>query len=81
MALHSISIINKSGDTKVLWDPAVETDEGRAAVEEAERVFKDNTSGGKFSAFDMKDGVATRMEDFNPLVENIVLVPRIVGGA
>lgn len=72
------------GDTRVTYDvdkAATGDPEQLAAVEEAERIFRDERARGA-TAFRVDSGeTATRIDEFDPTADQIVMVPRIAGGA
>lgn len=82
--MASLRILNSKGDTAVTWAPeklAAGDREARAAVQEAERIFRDaRARGGVAFTLDAAK-VATRIDRFDPLTDaEIVIVPRIAGG-
>lgn len=72
------------GDTRVTYDvdkAATGDLEQLAAVEEAERIFRDERARGA-TAFRVESGeAAIRIDEFDPTADQIVMVPRIAGGA
>lgn len=76
-------IISKHGDDRLHWDAqaALANDaEAAAAVREAERIFARERAGGA-TAFRVEEGKPiVRLERFDSEAEQIVLVPRVVGG-
>jgi hypothetical protein len=51
-----------------------------AAVREAERIFAQARAQGA-TAFELSKGIAVRrMDEFDPSAEQIILVPRVMGG-
>jgi hypothetical protein len=78
-----LRIMSRGGDDRVAWDVRqVETGdpEAVAAVREAERIFRDGQGRGA-TAFRVETGQPpVRMDQFDPAAEQIVLVPRVVGG-
>jgi len=76
MAMNEMAILDKTGDTKIIWDP-----DNEAEVENAERTFKDLKKDG-FVAYSVKrngkkDGI---IHDFDPDAGKIIMAPRMVGG-
>jgi hypothetical protein len=68
----------KDGDTKVMWN------KGNSDEIEAARATYDSLIAKGFSAFSMDaDGAraGTRLREFDPSAERIVMVPRMAGGA
>ena len=76
-------IISKRGDDRLHWNAqeALAGDaEAEAAVREAERIFARERARGA-TAFRVEAGKPVeRLERFDPLAEQIVVVPRVVGG-
>jgi hypothetical protein len=75
--------MSRRGDDRLTWDgqKAVAGDaEALAAVREAERIFAQERAKGA-TAFRVETGKPTeRIERFDPTAEQIVMVPRVVGG-
>jgi hypothetical protein len=75
--------MSRRGDDRIVWDSskAGTTDpEAVAAIKEAERIFNDARQHGA-TAFKVEPGKAVeRIEKFDPTAEQIVLVPRVIGG-
>ncbi len=71
-----LSILDKSGDTKTIWDPdiAAEVEVARAAfntlVNKGYSIFKVNKEGNK----------GVKMHEFDPDAGKLIAVPRIVAG-
>ena len=78
-----LRILSKQGDTKYEWDVtrAEQGDaEAVAAVREAERIFTQQREKGA-TAFKVWPGrSAERLDAFDPLAEQVVMVPRVAGG-
>jgi hypothetical protein len=74
--MGEMSVLNSSGDTKVIWDPKNEDE-----TEVAEEQFDALTKKG-FTAFkvDKKGDAAGKMTKFDPNAGKIILVPQIAGG-
>ena len=78
-----LRVMSRRGDDRVTWDgqkvQAGES-EAMAAVREAERIFAQERAKGA-TAFKVEPGKPTqRIEQFDPTAEQIVMVPRVVGG-
>jgi Tfp pilus assembly protein PilX len=75
--------MSKRGDDRIVWDArraAVGDAEAEAAVREAERIFNETRARGA-TAFKVDGGKApTRIDEFDRTAEQIVMVPRVVGG-
>jgi len=78
-----LRVMSRRGDDRVTWDEqkVVAGDpEATAAVREAERIFTQERAKGA-TAFRLEPGKPTqRIEQFDPTAEQIVMVPRVVGG-
>jgi hypothetical protein len=79
----TLRVMSRRGDDCVAWDtPRVVAGdpEAMAAVREAERLFRDQREHGA-TAFRITPGEApVRLDEFDQGLEQIVIVPRIVGG-
>lgn len=78
-----LRVMSRRGDDRVVWD-LEKADVGEldavAAVEEAERIFAAERERGA-TAFKVETGKAPeRIDVFDKKAEQIVLVPRVVGG-
>ena len=75
--------MSRRGDDRVSWDDqkALAGDhEAIAAIHEAERIFSQERAKGA-TAFRVETGKPIqRMEHFDATAEQIVMVPRVVGG-
>ena len=78
-----LRVMSRRGDDKVAWDvmkAKVGDPEAIAAVREAERIFAQERARGA-TAFKVETGKApTRIEQFDKTAEQILMVPRVVGG-
>ncbi|HLJ80027.1 MAG TPA: hypothetical protein VKT52_00995 [Ktedonobacterales bacterium] len=78
-----LRVMSRRGDDKVAWDVVkaeVGDPEAIAAVREAERIFAQERARGA-TAFKVETGKApTRIEQFDKTAEQILMVPRVVGG-
>jgi len=78
-----LRVMSRRGDDRVTWDVAqveVGDPEAVAAVREAERIFNEQRARSA-TAFKVEKGRApARIDQFDPTAEQIVLVPRVVGG-
>jgi hypothetical protein len=81
--MGNLRVLSWRGDTKVSYDvdrAAAGDVEQIAAVEEAERIFREERARGA-TAFRVEPGQpATRLDEFDRTAEQIVVVPRIAGG-
>ena len=78
-----LRVMSRRGDDRVTWDEqkALAGDtEAQAAIREAERIFAQERAKGA-TAFRIETGKpAQRIDEFDKTAEQIVLVPRVVGG-
>jgi DNA-binding transcriptional regulator of glucitol operon len=78
-----LRVISKRGDDRVQWNEqeALAGDaEANAAIREAERIFARERARGA-TAFRVEPGEqAERLEQFDQEADQIILVPRVVGG-
>jgi len=78
-----LRVMSRRGDDRVTWDEQkvlAGDPEATAAIREAERIFAQERAKGA-TAFRMDPGKpAQRIEEFDRTAEQIVLVPRVVGG-
>jgi len=78
-----LRVMSRRGDDRVTWDEqkvlAGESD-AVAAVREAEKIFAQERAKGA-TAFKIETGKPIqRIEQFDATAEQIVIVPRVVGG-
>ncbi len=77
-----LRVMSRRGDDQISWDSHVETSdpEAVAAVREAERIFNEERKKGA-TAFRVESGKTVgRIDKFDRTAEQIVIVPRVVGG-
>lgn len=78
-----LRVMSRRGDDRVAWDKTlveIGDPEAIAAVREAERIFAEQRMQGA-TAFKVQTGQApVRIDQFDETAEQIVLVPRVVGG-
>lgn len=78
-----LRVMSRRGDDRVSWDELkvlIADPEALAAVREAERIFAQERARGA-TAFRINPGKPTeRIDQFDVTAEQIVLVPRVVGG-
>jgi hypothetical protein len=78
-----LRVLSRRGDDRVAWDvkkAEVGDLDAIAAVREAERIFAEERARGA-TAFKVESGQApTRIEQFDQTAQQIILVPRVVGG-
>lgn len=78
-----LRVISKRGDDRVQWneqDALTGNAEAQAAIREAERIFAQERARGS-TAYRVDPGKPIeRLEEFDAQAEQIVMVPRVVGG-
>ncbi len=78
-----LRVMSRRGDDRIMWDSKkLETNdpEALAAIREAERIFNEERLKGA-TAFRVEPGKPVeRIDKFDSTAEQIVLVPRVVGG-
>ncbi len=78
-----LRVISKRGDDCVQWneqDAQAGDAEALAAIREAERIFAQERARGATAYRVEVDKPVERIEQFDPSAEQIILVPRVVGG-
>lgn len=78
-----LRVLSRSGDDRYSWSAAgVEVGDPEAldAVREAERIFEEQRNRGSTAIRVSPEKPAERIDHFDPLAEQIVMVPRVVGG-
>ena len=78
-----LRVMSRRGDDRLAWDQQkvqAGDPEALAAIREAERIFAQERSKGA-TAFRIEAGKPSqRIEQFDATAEQIVMVPRVVGG-
>lgn len=78
-----LRVMSRRGDDRITWDSKkAETNdpEALAAIREAERIFNQERAKGA-TTFKVETGKPVeRIEKFDRTAEQIVIVPRVVGG-
>lgn len=78
-----LRVMSRRGDDRLAWDMQkveVNDPEAVAAIREAERIFTEERKKGA-TAFRVESGQPVeRIEKFDRTAEQIILVPRVVGG-
>jgi hypothetical protein len=81
--MGTLRVISSRGDDRVQWneqDAQANDPEAIAAIQEAKRIFATERARGA-TAFRVESGKpAVRLDQFDPQAEQIILVPRVVGG-
>src|SRR5262249_33769162 len=82
-SMGKLRVLSAEGDTQHSWNLAeVEAGdaEAEAAVREAERIFKAARRAGSTAIRVTQGQAPVRIDRFDQTAEQIILVPRIVGG-
>jgi len=78
-----LRVMSRRGDDRIVWDPQkvqANDPEAVAAIREAERIFNEERLRGA-TAFKVEPGKPVeRLDKFDRTAEQIVVVPRVVGG-
>lgn len=78
-----LRIMSRRGDDRITWDyrQVIANDpDAVAAIEEAERIFEKTRQEGA-TAFKVEPGsTVERIDKFDRTAEQIIIVPRVVGG-
>jgi hypothetical protein len=81
--MSMLRIMSRRGDERIVWDPGkVEANdpEALAAIREAERIFNEERARSATAFKVESDKPVERIEKFDRTAEQIVMVPRVVGG-
>lgn len=81
--MSKLHLLSKHGDIQVEWDPKkaeIGDPEALAAIEEAERILAEARAEGATAFIVREGGQSQVLEGFDRTAEQIVVVPRIVGG-
>lgn len=78
-----LRVMSRRGDDRIAWDlkkADANDSEAVAAIREAERIFNEERKRGA-TAFKVEHGqTVERIDKFDRTAEQIVVVPRVVGG-
>jgi hypothetical protein len=78
-----LRVMSARREAEVAWDRELlerGDPEAVAAVREAERIFREQREAGGTAYRVTTDGAPVRLDQFDQTAEQIVLVPRVVGG-
>lgn len=78
-----LRVLSHQGDDRYAWDQTAAEGgnaEAQAAIREAERIFAEQRARGSTAVKVAPGRPAERIESFDPHVEEIVMLPRVVGG-
>lgn len=81
--MAKLRVLSSRGDTVVEWDEhkvEVGDPDALAAVREAERIFEEQRARGATAFVVTPNQPAVRIDKFDPLAEQVVIVPRVAGG-
>jgi hypothetical protein len=81
--MSMLRIMSRRGDERIVWDPGkveAKDPEAVAAIREAERIFNEERARGATAFKVGSDKPVERIEKFDRTAEQIVMVPRVVGG-
>ena len=81
--MGKLRVMSFRGDRTVVWDhkqAEAGDPEAQAAVREAERIFEEELRKGATAFRITPDAPATKLDRFDPEADQIVTVPRVMGG-
>jgi hypothetical protein len=81
--MATLRVLNGSGDRRITWNTegfANNDPEALAAVREAERIFAHERARGALAFRVRPGGIAERLQGFDPLAEETLMIPAMVGG-
>ena len=81
--MGTLRILSRHGDDRFQWDRSgveIGDAEALAAVHEAERIFAEQRANGATAVRVRPGQTAERIDTFDPQAEEIVMIPRVVGG-
>ncbi len=78
-----LRVLSRNGDDSLTWDNVgveIGDPDALAAVREAERIFAEQRAAGATAVRIDPGKPAERIDQFDPEAEQILMVPRVVGG-
>ena len=81
--MSTLRVLSRRGDDRQVWDArayCADDPEALAAVREAERIFAEERARGSMAFVVQRGQPPRRVDTFDPQADQIVLVPRVVGG-
>lgn len=78
-----LRVLSHHGDDRYEWNqPAVMVgdEEAQQAIKEAERIFAEQRARGSTAVRVTQGKPAERIDAFDPAAQEIVMIPRVVGG-
>lgn len=81
--MGTLRVLSRQGDYNVTWDEKqVEAGslEALEAIREAERIFEEQRRSGATPFLVATGALVKKLKRFDPKAEQIIMVPRVVGG-
>lgn len=78
-----LRVLSRRGDDRVAWDEQLAEQgdpDALKAIREAERIFREQRERGATAFRVEQSRVLVRLDAFDPASEQIVMLPRVVGG-
>ena len=78
-----LRVLSRRGDDQIKWDVervAVGDPEATVAINAAERIFREQRARGATALVIERDLPPVRIDQFDPSAQQIVMIPRVVGG-
>ena len=78
-----LRVLSHHGDDRFEWNQSavrVGDEEAQAAIKEAERIFAEQRARGSTAVRVTPGKSAERIDAFDPTAQEIVMIPRVVGG-
>ena len=78
-----LRVLSHHGDDRFEWNQSavlVGDEEAQAAINEAERIFAEQRARGSTAVRVTPGKSAERIDAFDPTAQEIVMIPRVVGG-
>lgn len=78
-----LRVMSRRGDDTIRWERRqleIGDPEAEAAVREAERIFREHTRRGAAAFLVARGQAPVRIDVFDTEAEQIVVIPRVVGG-
>jgi hypothetical protein len=83
IVMEMLRVISKREDDRVQWheqDALAGDAEASASIHEAERIFAQERARGEAANCTEEGNRVERLEQFDPQDEQMILVPKVVGG-
>ena len=77
VAQHEMAVMDRTGDTKIMWDP-----DNPDEVSAARKTFDELVGKKKMLAFSVKKSgkQGEQVREFDPKAERLIITPALVGG-